>query len=239
MKKILLGFLLIALNIARAAEPRADYTAHEWGTFTSVQGGDGVLLRWRPLESSLLPGFVYDWKRPGLNRPVLGPNPFSKGSLVSLQRMETPVIYFYSKTEQTVYTSVKFPKGYITEWFPQAGRIGPAFIPDNPATVNESRIDWARVTLRPVAEKNNPPLPADKSGSHYFAARETDAAFVRVDAGGEAGPEIEKFLFYRGVGDFPTPLVVRMNDGGELTITNTGGGNLAHLFVLTLKQGHG
>src|SRR5690242_7357014 len=44
------------------------FVAHEWGTFTSVQGGDGVLLDWRPLQSSQLPKFVYDWRRPGLNR---------------------------------------------------------------------------------------------------------------------------------------------------------------------------
>ncbi len=41
------------------------FTAHEWGTFTSVQGADGVLLDWRPLETSRLRKFVYDWKAPG------------------------------------------------------------------------------------------------------------------------------------------------------------------------------
>src|SRR6476619_4234828 len=32
---------------------RQGYVVHEWGTFTSVQGGDGVLLNWKPLETSL------------------------------------------------------------------------------------------------------------------------------------------------------------------------------------------
>jgi len=51
-----------------AAQPAADYVAHEWGTFTSVQGGDGVLLDWPSLVSSRLPKFVYDWTHAGLNR---------------------------------------------------------------------------------------------------------------------------------------------------------------------------
>src|SRR5215831_7805657 len=28
------------------------FVAHEWGTFTSVQGSDGTLLSWRPLQTS-------------------------------------------------------------------------------------------------------------------------------------------------------------------------------------------
>src|SRR5213593_2098041 len=33
---------------------------HEWGTFTSIAGKDGVALEWRPLNGSTdLPKFVY------------------------------------------------------------------------------------------------------------------------------------------------------------------------------------
>src|SRR6266850_7321885 len=93
------------------AKSGGTYTAHEWGTFTSVQGGDGVLLSWRPLESSRLPGFVYDWNKPGLGRQSMAAMTLTKQSLVTLQRMETPVIYFYSDREETVDVSVNFPKG--------------------------------------------------------------------------------------------------------------------------------
>jgi hypothetical protein len=34
------------------------------------------------------------------------------------QRMETPVIYFYSGQSRTVDVSVRFPRGEVTEWFP-------------------------------------------------------------------------------------------------------------------------
>src|SRR5437899_12292029 len=96
-----------------AAKPAPSYIAHEWGTFTSVQGGDGVLLDWRPLETSRLPKFVYDWSRPGANRQAGANQIFGKGGLVTRQRMETPVIYFYSEKERTVDVSVQFPQGLI------------------------------------------------------------------------------------------------------------------------------
>src|SRR5437016_6031816 len=125
MKTLLTALLLTAVNAAIAGDaikPRAAYTAHEWGTFTSVQGGDGVLRSWHPLETSRLPRFVYDWKNPGLDRAGLGVVIGGKMA-PSLQRMETPVIYFYSDTEQSVDVSVRFPLGYVTEWYPQAARI--------------------------------------------------------------------------------------------------------------------
>src|SRR5580765_3936468 len=60
-----LAVVAAASGLLIAARPAPSYVAHEWGTFTSVQGRDGVLLDWRPLETSQLPKFVYDWTRPG------------------------------------------------------------------------------------------------------------------------------------------------------------------------------
>jgi hypothetical protein len=38
----------------------ATYVAHEWGTFTSVQGADGAQMLWNPFNALELPRFVYD-----------------------------------------------------------------------------------------------------------------------------------------------------------------------------------
>src|ERR1051326_7500271 len=58
---VCLGLAALAASVIGAVtHQRGRLVAHEWGTFTSVQGGDGVLLDWRPLETSRLPGFVYD-----------------------------------------------------------------------------------------------------------------------------------------------------------------------------------
>src|SRR2546425_11761394 len=135
-KKSLLGVSLIMMVGASAlvmggGKQCTGYVAHEWGTFTSVQGADGVLLDWRPLETSRLPKFVYDWTHAGLNRQPAGPlGP--KSRMITLQRMETPVIYFYSPSELSVDISVRFPRGFITEWYPQAAQIGPSSVPVPP-----------------------------------------------------------------------------------------------------------
>src|SRR5215469_14461277 len=51
---------------------RSNLVVHEWGTFTGLQGSDGIPLKWNPLESSKLPGFVYNWAHPGLGRRPTG-----------------------------------------------------------------------------------------------------------------------------------------------------------------------
>jgi hypothetical protein len=47
----------------------------------------------------------------------------------------------------------------------------------------------------------------------------------------------EKFLFYRGVGTFATPLQVGMDSTETLTIKNRGAERLTHLFALTVRSG--
>jgi hypothetical protein len=245
-------------------KPASNYIAHEWGTFTSVQGGDGVLLDWRPLETSRLPGFVYDWNHPGSKRQPQGFG--SKSELTSLQRMETPVIYFYSAEQQKVDVTVRFPKGRITEWYPQATEVGPSAMPipaavgkmdgyprkagvnlaytfaslaGNPP-IKESRIRWANINIVPEkfnAELNGG-LPLDNSASHYFAARKTDSALLRAQSTTPTNAiiEHEKFLFYRGVGSFATPLRVITSIANEIIVANLGEEPLKHLFVLSCQK---
>src|SRR5215207_10116536 len=114
--KLVLATLLTGNLIACAA----DFIAHEWGTFTSVQGADGIQLEWNPLITTDLPKFVYDRNRPTANaRGKAFRQYVSKSAFVALQRMETPVIYFYADEEVTVDVNVRFPQGMVTEWYPQ------------------------------------------------------------------------------------------------------------------------
>lgn len=83
-------------------------TVHEWGTFTSVAGADGSAIDWDALGcKDDLPQFVNAEKYRGF-----------KWRLDGTVRMETPVIYFYSAREVTARVKVFFPKGVITEWYP-------------------------------------------------------------------------------------------------------------------------
>ena len=260
-----LALAVAPLSLSRAAS--ADFAAHEWGTFTSVQGGSGELLAWLPLETSRLPGFVYNWNHPGFNRQLTGGAFLGKGVLVAYQRMETPVIYFYSEKRQTVDVSVNFPQGTITEWYPEVEQIGPAVAPVPPMTaklddyahkagvnasfsfasflsnpsLKSSSAHWANVEIVPAGPDNPLPLPLDRSGSHYFAARETDANLLKVNSATATNrmPEHEKFLFYRGVGNFRTPLNVNMISCTSLTFQNNGNEPFANLLVLSIEKGGG
>lgn len=253
--------LLASILVLRAADN--NYVAHEWGTFTSIQGRDGVLLDWNGIATSDLPPFVYNWSRAGLQR--FNSSYFSKGSISSLQRMETPVIYFYAKKPLNLDVAVEFPKGHITEWFPQAEEVGPSFRPPgrilatvdkaasragvNPspslatlfgdAPVTNSIIHWKNFEVLPAKQHSGlaSKLPASTKPSHYFAARTKDAAFVRVNSLEPANPapEIEKFLFYRGVGNFQTPLKVTMDEVNQITVANAGDAPLKHLFAIAIN----
>ena len=173
---------------------------HEWGTFTSVAARDGRNLIWRPLSvESDLPSFVYSadkgrsWR--GRRYPIKSDRPVKV-------RMETPLIYFYSKEQATVRVKVGFPDGEITEWYPQAQPLG------------WRGIDWGELRVMPGAHVG---LKHDFRENHYYPARETDAALLKVHNGKWA--EYEKFLFYRGVGNFALPLSVRL-EGDKVALAN-------------------
>lgn len=245
MRRLKFGLCAIIFSAASLfvihADASTNYAAHEWGTFTSVQGGDGNLLSWRPLRTSELPGFVYNWRRAGMNRGALIG---SKGDLVTLQRLETPVIYFYAKQPMNVDVDVTFPKGFITEWYPQATQIGPTFAMDTngptSGILHESRAIWRNIQIapQPVVDMR---LPQDSSGSHYYAARETAANIVQTDLRSETNnaSEIEKFIFYRGAGSFKTPLRVTVNSNNLVTVENACAFSLAHLFLVNIHDGCG
>src|SRR5258708_37245728 len=103
------SFAISTHSLGREASPVSlSLTAHEWGTFTSIAGGDGKAVEWSPLTASTdLPAFVEHFR-----------NPRFKLGLRGTVRMETPVLYFYSSKEQTISVRVAFAKGVITEWYP-------------------------------------------------------------------------------------------------------------------------
>jgi len=170
---------------------KSGLVVHEWGTFTSIAGKDGIALEWRPPNGPTdLPKFVHTIEKEGDGlRHLQG-----KRELTAAVRMETPVLYFYSPNEIDVNVKVDFPKGTITEWYPQARSVN-------------TGIDWGRLKVMPGAAIN---LPAEYSPSHYYPARETDAAPLRVCSTNRKPAEQEKFLFYRGVGTFELPLAVKL-----------------------------
>jgi hypothetical protein len=187
------------------------FVVHEWGTFTSIAGKSGVAIDWRPLNgASDLPKFVYTVeKNQGFRGNFHDPG---KGALARV-RMETPVIYFYAKNEMEADVKVDFPNGKITEWYPQAGYVNAQYSPTARGR-SESGINWGKIKLLPNEQPN---YLREVSYSHYYPARETDAVPIQICNSDKTNIETEKFLFYRGIGDFGLPVSVKL-DAGKIVL---------------------
>lgn len=272
----------VAAAPALAASPvdEAPLIVHEWGTFTSFSGSDGVQLEFRPLVENDLPGFVMNpWRQ--LQKFNLG-----KSRLWAFQRMETPVTYFYTPVERDVQVRVLFPEGLLTEFYPPVRSMTPADLgrySDQPqmsdaeilslsgilgleeeaavpevAPLENSSLDWGTVHLIPIESlstrvqdetlaRSMGRYLADKivpeaDEPHYAHAREVDAALVNVQFDQEhpyvsTGDYFERFLFYRGVGNFQMPLTLQGHGAGAYELTNAGPDEVRSLFLVTSHDG--
>ncbi|HEY8563565.1 MAG TPA: hypothetical protein VIL74_24515 [Pyrinomonadaceae bacterium] len=232
-----LGLTLLDFDVAEKTRAQTnDLIVHEWGTFTSVAGADGSALDWRPLGgASDLPGFVYTIDEADGYRQTydLKLDPPRKGTIVAKIRMETPVIYFYTKNEMEVSVKVDFPGGKITEWYPQAGTVNAQFAKGRTGRNAFDGINWGAIKLLP---NETPDYRREAADSHYYPARETDAVPVQVCNADQTKIEKEKFLFYRGVGDFGLPLRVKL-DGEKLILEDSGAGEVKNLVVFENRGG--
>ena len=224
--------------------PAARLVAHEWGTFTSFSGADGVPVGFTPNNTDL-PYFVYYPRdTEGKGGRLL------RGGLVS---METPVVYFYADKETRVSVKVDFPKGWITEWYPFATTV-PVTTERNDQAGGQS-IRWD-VKLTPGEAVKFPRDPRDDQGnrdSNYYSARETDAVPLQAEVLGRGNRDNErydahalhggtvfqreKFLFYRGVGAFPPPVTVRALGGEKVRVMNASGGRATGLVLVRVRDG--
>lgn len=191
--------------------------AHEWGTFTSVMGSDGVTLSGLAHEERDLPSFVYDIRE---FAALTGASP----------KMETPVIYFYSPEPWRVRVDVSFPRGVITQWYPGATRVNhgtdrrvtQADLLPRIHELEGGFVRWGKgfelLVLGPEEEAE--PLAVAEDDPWRFT-REVHANWLSVcnpnlpksrdeELDAESAREVERFLFYRGLGDFELPLAARV-----------------------------
>lgn len=204
--------------------PGTGFVVHEWGTNTVVVGSDGSMQRGLHHEEEDLPAFVYD-----RTKSELASDPTNV-------KMETPVTYFYSDKPLTASATVTFPKGIFTQWYPHvaafmpevlAGKGDPALDADFPystpqckesfSRLHDGVLSWGQVT---VLARNASPSAPDAALDRYTwsHARAVAANPVRVDVGGKA--QDERFLFYRGLGNFPLDVKITSDSNGTLTLAN-------------------
>ena len=214
MKKYLLFIAIQAFSLQSIA-----FEAHEWGTFTSLVGSNGETQTGMYHEDEVLPDFVHGF---GETRPVVF-EPFPndpdgcslnfktcfapvvlENNFVS-QKMETPVIYFYGDRHESVRVDVEFPDGIITETFPAPVTSSPKYSDDLEIANGKASFE---VTLLPQTDLLPPEADAENIYSH---ARNVDSLMI------SSGFEVEKFIFYRGLGRF-TPQFHIGSEGSSLNM---------------------
>lgn len=212
-RAFLISLILCLPSATSASEP---LVVHEWGTFTSFQTEFGEGLRRINTDDEPVPPFVHRLGRVNLVPPTAH---FSPPEVIRTQgaptadprvtmRLETPVLYFHLPPGQkamTVDVTVDFRNGFLTEFFPWAyatvdGKpVADYRFPETARPLGSLR--WSEVQVGQSA-----PMP-ETTEHVWLAPRQVKAAPVVVRQ------ESERFLFYRGVGDVPSPLrVIRHPD---------------------------
>ena len=237
---VLAAATLLAASFSLHAATDDPFVVHEWGTFTTVQAGDGEQITWMPPTSVDLPEFVYRAEMSGSwsSKAVYHPK-----DVAALVRMETPVIYFYSQRERVADVRVVFRGGNLTEWYPQGTRVESQATPVTLAapSTRQFLIEWngVKVLARDTQEMSLADLIRDQKpgrGDHYYVARETDANFLRVASLDARTPiEFERDLFYRGLGYFKAPLTVAMDPAGMLSVTAREAEQISGMFVIDIR----
>jgi hypothetical protein len=229
--------------VTRPAAP-AKLVVHEWGTFTNFSGSDGVNLEFRPLVTNDLPRFVMNPNtQPGSSVWL----DLRKDAFVARQRMETPVTYFYTDVPREVNVRVDFPKGMLSEWYPVVKDFDSGTDDSRQTIEGSAYLDWGAVRLTPseqfadvrVRDQEGRSVPASLAGvkadDHYGRARETDSAVVEtVDVRG--GSHFEKFLFYRGIGNFELPIKLAALGGDRFEVTNSSDDASGALLLVRIED---
>jgi len=185
------------LGVIGLSQMLSAYDLHEWGTFTTVSGSDGVLLAGLEVEEEHLPNFVYSHAgmkaRPStsdnnqfvVSRSLLKSSldsPFQAASTFKgMQRallcnvtvkMETPVIYFYGDDTPKVNVKVGFNGGTISQWYPNR-KSG-----DTPNKVSFDQLKDPAKWLPIVKDREMVTLDLLDFSKHYQGAIEWDVEVI-------------------------------------------------------------
>ena len=225
----LAAIILLTGPARSAASPGADapgagsagaLVVHEWGTFTVLQDEQGKPVGGINTDDEPLPDFVHNLSG-ALNGPSSPlPPVYFKGVPRShpdvYTRLETPVLYFYPPggKEMKLDVEVRFPAGWLTQYFPDAevsadGRDRDRF-QFGPLTYKSSgTLTWRNLRVGGTQEGPKTEMRA------WLAPRRVPAAASVTTPRGET----ERYVFYRGVGRMDAPLrVSRSTDGMSLNV---------------------
>lgn len=237
--------LLLGACGARAAE---GLVIHEWGTLTSLEDENGRALAGINYDDEPVPAFVHQ-VAPGLLVPGDAQAGLAKGAPASHSdvisnpfraspeavrakglppvhpdvtvRLETPVLYIHAPAGFVgpLDISVKYPGGWLTEFYPDAKADAPGI---DPKTNTIGHITPNTVgTLEWTGLKIGGDAPGPKTDARVWLAPRNVAADGVTTPSGES----EKFLFYRGVG-CGEPILNIVRDPGTNTLKALPGNGL-------------
>ena len=203
------------------AESNNKLVVHEWGTFTALQNERGEQLGGINIDDEPVPNFVHNLNPYVLQSSYTLRETRSKGApqrhpYINV-RLETPVIYFYPPKSQDgpmrVNVDVSFRGGWLTEFYPYAAAVAPG--------LKENSFEFGAITPQTFSRLSwhDLKIGTDRAGpttnEHVWTTpRLTEATPVATPEG-----EAEKYLFYRGVGNFSAPLTIAHNtEAGKLSL---------------------
>ena len=191
-----------------AAALASGLVVHEWGSMQHHLGT--TTSEFDPIgeDQSDLPKFVNVWA----DQPVIQP-----------QVIRKPILYFYTQEQLKVNVTVRFPKGVLTQWYPDVsfyspmrdGRVRPG---GNQAQMQNGTLAWHQLNLDPKTDTGKF-ANVDKDHPWWHTARDTDATPVHMPAqvgrGGKVKEAVERFLFYRGAGQYTPMVLPEQSEQGE------------------------
>lgn len=252
----------LAILLLGAASASA-YTLHEWGTFTTVAGSDGVLLEGLEREEAPLPHFTHSHfglengnRSRGMDEVIRrhGALPYfalSKGIVRPVAgvtvKMETPVIYFHSDRAFDVSVKVGFEGGTISQWFPDrsGGEVlpvpPPPEDPAKPRTAADWTLDFSKPWRGSIEWQARVLSPEESRDAILFKPGESlhwmRPRVPEANAVRMPNGETEGFLFYRGIGAFDPGLTTTVGADDTLHLENRTGGDIPFAFVFEKQSG--
>ena len=230
-----------AVRAGEGKAPPDPLVVHEWGTFTTMSGADGVGLEGLAHEEEALPDFVY-------SRTKVRECPLRRQGYKGLEvppshvtnKMETPVLYVHSKTARSIRVRVDFVGGLISQWYPVTDLLGPAEGPCDAGpldlrTIGRSFLEWD-VDVLPQDAPRPAEVPEVDAKDPWAFARQVDCSWLRTRP--RTGPErigpveAERYLFYRGVGALELPFRGSVGKTGGPQFENRSGHAVSSVIAL-------
>jgi hypothetical protein len=238
----------------------AGLVVHEWGTFTSVVGSDGVPASGMFQEDEALPAFVHNFGDNLTHRTSPRAQQTAQSIRLAAAQFPTPAAgkpqadprcpgapkvpcdYLIG---QPITQKMETPVVYFHADKPQnvtfdvsfpTGIISQSYpAPDvsypEPVPGVPLRNGSARYNVE-VLKDQNVTIPEVPAGNIYGHARNVKSDFIRV------GSEAEKFIFYRGLADFRSQISVT-STATSLKIRNNSALTIASIYLVGNKSSSG